>query len=223
MDILLLNLVGDIPVVTKVWMGGVVAMSVLSSTTVIDPTKFIYNYDLVFKKGQFTRVLYSLFDYGEFNLMYFVQLFFLTQELASLEKLIPQRSQFLWMIFMMGALTIIFSKWIQPFEPLAGVLHKNLTYYKLRRDLRLPQGPQRPQRGLAITPLTARVCFDAMLMFERGHALRGVLLRYLAGHLYYFLEQVVSKVYNVDLCKPPNKWFAAHEQRHEEEAEQLQE
>lgn len=195
-------------------------MSVLSSTTIIDPTKFIYNYDLVFKKGQFTRVLYSLFDYGEFSLIYFVQLMFLTQELAALEKSIPQRSQFLWMIFVMGVLTIIFSKWIQPFEPLASVLHKNLTYYKLRKDVQLQQGPQ---RGLAASPLMVRVCFDIVLVCHFGHTIRGILLRYLAGHLYYFLEQIASKVYGINLCKPPHKWFAARERGNEEEAEQLQE
>lgn len=204
MDALLFNIIGETPIVTKVWLCGILAMSVLSTTTMVDSTKTLYNFDLVFKKGQFMRILYSLFDYGEFDWFYFLNVVCLMQQLAALETTIPERSRFLWMVCIMGGFIISASKWIQPVESLARILHKNLAYYKLRREIQDLPGAPNPFLAPA---LVTRVGIDVFMVCKLGQSAGSVLLTYAAGHTFFFLEQLVSKIYNVDLCCPPNKWF----------------
>ncbi|SCU84936.1 LADA_0D04764g1_1 [Lachancea dasiensis] len=227
MDALLFNLAGDVPVVTKTWTAGIVVMSVLTSTTIVDPNKTLYNFDLAFKRGQYLRVLYSFFDYGELNMLFFFGLLLMLSQLAAVEKTVGSRGQFLWMIFVMAVLVIGMSKWIQPYESLAQVIHKNLLYYKIRRDIETIDAAR--GGGNVASPLMFRVFCDVMQL-KNIHSIWGILMTYLPGHLYYFLEQVVSKIYGVDVCQPPNKWFkftlrseANSPESHDADNEHLQE
>ncbi|SCU95026.1 LANO_0E09032g1_1 [Lachancea nothofagi CBS 11611] len=222
MDALLFNLVGDVPAVTKTWVAGIVIMSVLMSTTIVDAGEALYNFDLVFKRGQYMRIVYSFFNYGNLSVMFFVGVAFMIMRLAAVEKAAQTRGHFLWMIFVMSSIVIGVSKWVQPYGSLAHVLHRTLIYYKIRKDIQLDDH----LGGGFASPLMIYMCSD-ILELKNIYSVWGMMLTYLPGQLFYFLEEVVSKVYGVNLCKPPNLWFkkSLHETDVEtdEGVEQLQE
>ncbi|CEP61918.1 derlin LALA0_S04e03620g [Lachancea lanzarotensis] len=209
MDAMLFNIAGDVPVVTKAWTAGIVVMSVLTSTTIVQPSSTLYNYDLAFKKGQYLRVLYSLFDYGELDHWFLFGVIVMLSQLADVEKTVQKRSQYLWMIFVLSGMIIAMSKWIQPYESLAHVIHKNLLYYKMRVDIQSNADDR--FRGL-VSPLMLRLLLDVMAL-SSANSLWSILMTYLPAQLYFFLEQIVSKVYGVDLCQPPNQWMKRFAER----------
>ena len=59
MDAVILNLLGDIPLVTRLWTIGCLVLSGLTSLRIVDPGKVVYSYDLVFKKGQYGKLIQS--------------------------------------------------------------------------------------------------------------------------------------------------------------------
>ncbi|SCU88088.1 LAFA_0E10660g1_1 [Lachancea sp. 'fantastica'] len=215
MDAIIFNIAGDVPVVTKAWTAGIVVMSVLTSTTIVQPSSTLYNFDLAFKKGQYLRVLYSLFDYGELNHWFLFGVMIMLSQLADVEKTVQKRSQYLWMIFVLSGMIIAMSKWIQPHESLAHVVHKNLLYYKMRIDIQ--SGAEDRFRGV-MSPLMVRLLLDVMAL-SSANSLCGIMMTYLPAQLYFFFEQIVSKVYGVELCQPPNQWLQRSVQRSTVEGE----
>ncbi|SCV03128.1 LAME_0H07932g1_1 [Lachancea meyersii CBS 8951] len=219
MDAIIFNLAGDVPAVTKAWAAGIIVLSVLTSTTIVDPSNTLYNFDLAFRRGQYVRVLYSFFDYGKLDYWFVFGVVVMLSQLADVEKAVQTRSQFLWMIFLLGGMVIGMSKWIQPYESLAHVVHKNLLYYKIRMDI---QSVGNGGARVGVSPLMLRLSMD-ILQLATVKSMWGILITYLPGQLYFFVEQIVSKIYGVELCKPPNQWFQKSGPQENEDEQPLEE
>lgn len=201
MDAVLLNIVGEVPMVTKVWAIGCVALSLLASTHTIDPTKTLYNFDLVFKKGQYERIIYSLFDYGEFNWTSVLNIFMSVNQLTVLENSFPQKRRYCWMILMLLAGIIAMSGVEQPISSLGVILHENLVYYQMRKN----EGEMnlRILGGLNISPLLIPLYMNAVLLFVYKGSWLQVAMNVVPAHVMYYLDDVVTKLYGVDLCQTP--------------------
>ncbi|SCU91734.1 LAMI_0E07030g1_1 [Lachancea mirantina] len=202
MENLIINMVGDIPTVTKSWAAGTVLISILTKAKLIDENKKLYNFDLAFKKGQYWRVIYSLFDYGRLNWISTLDIILSVNYLSSLETSIARKTRFLWMISLLSAILIILSKWAQPLSSLGQLLYANLAYYKKRRDMQANL-----HRDWISIPLVLS-CAAKLFAYPMMHfSLIQLTMEFLPGHLLFFLAEVMSRIYDVDLCEPPTRWF----------------
>lgn len=201
MDAVLLNIVGEVPMVTKVWAIGCVGLSLLASTHTIDPTKTIYNFDLVFKKGQYERILYSLFDYGGFNWTSVLNIFMSVNHLTILENSFPHKRRYCWMILLLLMGIIAMSGLEQPISSLGVILHENLVYYQMRKNER--EMNLRILGGLNISPLVIPLYMNAVLLFVYNGSWLQVVMNVIPAHLLYYFDDVMNKIYGVDLCQTP--------------------
>ena len=134
MDAVILNLLGDIPLVTRLWTIGCLVLSGLTSLRIVDPGKVVYSYDLVFKKGQYGRLLYSIFDYGAFNWISMINIFVSANHLSTLENSFNLRRKFCWIIFLLLVILVKMTSIEQPAASLGVLLHENLVYYELKKN-----------------------------------------------------------------------------------------
>lgn len=207
MDAVLLNMVGDIPIVTKVWAVGCVGLSLLATTRTIDPTKMFYNFDLVFKRGQYQRIIYSLFDYGELNWPSVFNIFVSVNDLTVLENSFPQKRRYCWMILLLLTGIIVMSSVEQPITSLGVILHENLVYYQMKKNER-----EMILGGLSISPVIIRLCMNVVVLFVYNGSWLHVAMNVIPAHLLYYCDDVVNKLYGIDLCQTPydyivNRYF----------------
>ncbi|GAV53670.1 hypothetical protein ZYGR_0AK01720 [Zygosaccharomyces rouxii] len=207
MDAVLLNMVGDIPIVTKVWAVGCVGLSLLATTRTIDPTKMFYNFDLVFKRGQYQRIIYSLFDYGELNWPSVFNIFVSVNDLTVLENSFPQKRRYCWMILLLLTGIIVMSSVEQPITSLGVILHENLVYYQMKKNER-----EMILGGLSISPVIIRLCMNVVVLFVYKGSWLHVAMNVIPAHLLYYCDDVVNKLYGIDLCQTPydyivNRYF----------------
>lgn len=205
MDAVLLNMIGDVPMVTKVWAIGCVGLSLLTSTHAIDPTKTLYNFDLVFRKGQYERIIYSLFDYGEFNWASILNIFISVNHLTMLENSFTIKRRYCWMILVVLVAIIMMSGMEQPISSLGIILHENLVYYQVRKN-----GNEMNFRilgGIDVSPLMIPLYMNAVMLFVYKRNWLQVAMNFVPGHTLYYLDEMMNKIYGVDLCKTPYDWW----------------
>jgi len=75
----------NLPVVTKYYFIGAVATTILVSFGVITPFMIYLDFDLIFKKFQFWRLITCFFFFGAFSLPFLFQIFILTRYFQYLE------------------------------------------------------------------------------------------------------------------------------------------
>ncbi|CCF58467.1 hypothetical protein KAFR_0E03150 [Kazachstania africana CBS 2517] len=201
MDVVIFNLIGDIPLVTKTWVLGSFALSVLISTKLIDSTKLLYNYDLVFQRGQYQRIFYSIFNYGELNLVSIVNIFISANHLSLLENSINNKRKFIWMIFLMLNIILVMTAYVQPVSSLGVVLHENLVYFQLKKNSQ--QMNFVLIGGINISPTIIPIYMYSVMYFVYQRSLLEISMNFLAGHTIYYLDDVMSKIYDIDFCKTP--------------------
>lgn len=204
MDAVLMNLVGDIPPITKVWTIGCVGVSVLTSTQIIDATKTLYNFDLVFKKGQYGRLLYSLFDYGDFNWNTMLNLYITTTHLTMLENSFNDKNRYVWYIMVLIGAILSMSTIEQPLSSLGNILQENLVYYNLKKN-----GSQLQFQligGIDISPLLIPIYMNAFMYFVYKRSIFQISMNFAPAHLLFYFDDIIKLIYNIDLCKPPTDW-----------------
>lgn len=205
MDVLILNFLGDIPIVTKFWTVGCIALSILTTTNIIDPTRGIYNYDLVFKKGQYGRIIYSIFDYGNFDIRFLLNLYIKTTNLTMLENSIGNSGRYVWIIVLILTSTILMTCFEQPIYSLGSIMTENLVYYQLRKN---PNGMNfRLLAGFNISPLVAQLYMNVILYFVLEKSLLQVAMTFIPGHIIFYLDDILGNIYNIDVCKSPYDWW----------------
>lgn len=200
MDGLLLNLVGGIPLVTRIWALGTVALSVLTATGIVEKTATLYTYDLVFKKGQYYRLFYALFDYGGFSWASIFYIIISVNHLSSLESSFTRRSRFLWLCLFLFSSIVATSKYVQPLDSLGLILHENLVYYMVRKDL---SANVRNVGGFSFISLLIPLYSNLATYISYQCSLKQVSLNFLPGHIAYFFDKVLGKIYGIDFGKPP--------------------
>ncbi|GCE97518.1 hypothetical protein ZYGM_002922 [Zygosaccharomyces mellis] len=210
MDAVLLNIVGEIPIVTKVWAIGCIGFSLLSTTHTIDPTKMFYNFDLVFRRGQYERLIYSLFNYGELSWTSVLDIFLSVNNLTILENSFPQKRRYCWMILMLLTAIIAMSSVEQPIISLGAILHENLDYYQMKKNER--DMNFRILGGLNISPLIIPLYRNAVLLFVYKSSWLQAAMTIIPAHLLYYCDDIVNKLYDIDLCQTPydyivNRYF----------------
>lgn len=205
MDAILLNIIGSVPLVTKIWAIGCVSLSLLTSTQAIDPTKTIYSFDLAFRKGQYMRILYSLFDYGEFDWYSMLNIFVSINHLTMLENSFTVKRRYCWMVTVVLVCIISMSSIEQPISSLGIILHENLVYYQIRKN-----GDEMNFRllgGFDVSPLMIPLYMNATMLFVFKRSWLQVAMNFIPGHVLYYMDETMNKIYGVDLCKTPYDWW----------------
>ncbi|QLG70615.1 hypothetical protein HG535_0A05560 [Zygotorulaspora mrakii] len=211
MDAALLDIVAGIPPVTKIWAIGCVGLSILTSTNAIDPTKKWYTFELAFKKGQYDRIIYSLFDHGEFNWMSIFNIFVSVNHLASLENSFAIKRRFCWMVTIALGIILLMSSIAQPVSSLGIVLYENLVYYQIRKT-----GNEMNIMlfgGVNVSPLILPLYMNCTMLFVHHKTMLQVAMNFLPGHALYYLDDIFMKLYDVDLCKTPYDFWLDYRRR----------
>lgn len=201
MEAVVFNLFRDIPLVTRCWLIGSVGVSILTSTGAISRTAILYNYDLVFHKKQYLRMVYSLFDNGELNWSTLIELIISVNDFSRLENAINSKRRFIWMGTMVLMLIIIMTSFTQPSTSLGTLLHQNMVYYlyKTRDDALNVPGWGGNQFVFAFLPLNL-----AIISYLSGHkSLLEVSITFVAGHTLYYCDNVLNRLYGIDISKNP--------------------
>ena len=205
MDAVILNLLGDIPLVTRLWTIGCLVLSGLTSLRIVDPGKVVYSYDLVFKKGQYGRLLYSIFDYGAFNWISMINIFVSANHLSTLENSFNLRRKFCWIIFLLLVILVKMTSIEQPAASLGVLLHENLVYYELKKN-----GNQMNVRFFGVidvSPSIFTIYMNAVMYFVYKRSWLEIAMNFMPGHVIYYMDDIIGKIYGIDLCKSPYDWF----------------
>ncbi|EDO15359.1 hypothetical protein Kpol_457p10 [Vanderwaltozyma polyspora DSM 70294] len=205
MDAIVQHIFGDIPLVTKIWTIGCLIESIMIKAGAMDRMKLLYSFDLVFKKGQFERIIFSLFDYGDFAISSLVNLYFSTLQLSDLENSFNNIRRYLWVTFLMTLMIIYMTIFTPPVYSLGTILHDNLTYYQLQKNgnrLNLQL-----LGGINISPMLIPLYTNMIMYFAYDKSLAQVTMMFLPGHIVYYTDCVLSKLYDIDLLKTPYDWW----------------
>lgn len=204
MDNILINLFGEIPLITKIWTCGIVCCMICLSTNIIELSSILYSYDLVFRKHQYIRLVYSFVDFGKINWSTFLSIFVTINHLSNAERAINSNKRFIWIIIFQLLIIIFMSRWIQPLYSLGMVLQENIIYYKVRRDYQMNLNVI---GVFNMSPLILSIYSNLFMYFIYGYSIWQILINFIPGHIYYFIEVVLSKIYQKDLGQPPDEWL----------------
>lgn len=217
MEAIVFNLFRDVPVITRAWIIGCIGVSIMTSTGAISRTDIFYNYELVFRKRQYLRVIYSLFDLGEFSWSTIVDILISANNLGTLENALGSKRRFLWMSTLILAILIIMTSFVQPFASLGSLMHQNLVYYLYKtrvEDINIPfLGGN--QLIFALVPLNTAI----VMYFVAHRSLLEVSLSFIAGHILYYCDDVLLKLYGFDIGKTPYDYWIEWRERNRQPVE----
>lgn len=205
MDAVILNIFQDIPIVTRCWTLSCIALSALTTINLVDSSKTLYNYDLVFHKGQYQRLFYSLIDYGELNLTSVLNIFIGANHMTMLENSFPTKRRFIWMMFLILNIILAMTSYEQPLSTLGSILHENLVYYQIKK-----YGVQAEiifLGGIDITPTILQIYKYALMYFIYRRSWLEISMHILPAHIMFYLDDIINKLYEVDLCKTPYDYW----------------
>ncbi|KAI8843065.1 Der1-like family-domain-containing protein [Chytridium lagenaria] len=206
----------EIPVITRVFLDGRVCGFIRCQLDLVHPLQLHFSFDLVFRSGQYWRLITSFLYFGDFSLDFLFHMFFLQRYARMLEEgsFRGRTADFFW-LFVLGGTSIIAitplvtSRWTtMPF--LSSPLTFMLVYIWARRN------PYVRMSFLGIFTFTAPYLPWVLLTFTmllNGVWPTGDLLGMGVGHVYYFLDDVWPRTGNGDrprLLRAPGfvkRWF----------------
>lgn len=182
----------DVPIVTRTYMVAALVTTAACALDLISPFALYLNIRMIFKKLQFWRVVTNFLFFGsKFNIEFLFHMFFLVRYSRLLEEGSFQRrsSDYFYMIFL-GA---VFLLMIGPFFSLP-FLGSSLTFMIVYVWARRNPFAQMNFFGVLnfTAPYMPWVLLGFSLLFH-GDALVDI-LGIVAGHLYYFLEDIYPRM-----------------------------
>lgn len=201
----------QLPVITRTY----VTLSFLTTAgcalEVITPFNVYFNAKLIFKNGEVWRLFTNFFYFGSLGIDFVFHMFFLYRYCRSLEEgsFRGRSADFLWMLLIGGGLLTCIAPFVN-IQFLGASLTFMMVYVWGRRH------PHDHLSFLGIFTFTAPylpwvlLAFSFMLGSNPTHDLLGMV----AGHMYYFLEDVYPRMSGRRPLKTPrvlSALFAADE------------
>ncbi|KXN70502.1 Der1-like protein [Conidiobolus coronatus NRRL 28638] len=178
----------DIPLVTRFYLTGAMALTFLVQIGWINYFDIYLNYDAIFKKHQYWKFIASFFYFGTFSFDWIWNMYFITKYSRMLEEesFSGRVGDFAWFM-VLSAISIMISAPILELEVLAPAFTHTMTYIWSRRN------PHLRILFLGAIPLTAPYLPYIFLLlnwlisaeFPKSHFIAIVI-----GHIYYFFEDV---------------------------------
>ncbi|GBF90363.1 der1-like family protein [Raphidocelis subcapitata] len=183
----------SLPIITRYY----VTLSFLTTAgcalEIITPFNVYYNTSLIFRKGEVWRLLTNFFFFGSLGLDFVFHMFFLVKYCKSLEEgsFRGRTADFLWMLLFGGSLLTMLAPFVN-IEFLGSSLTFMMVYVWGRRHQYVNLS------FLGIFNFTAPYLPWVLLAFSvmLGSSPKVDLLGMVAGHAYYFLEDVYPRMTN---------------------------
>ncbi|KAH3902191.1 related to Degradation in the endoplasmic reticulum protein 1 [Saccharomycodes ludwigii] len=223
MDRVLIDMVFDIPPITRLWAIGTIILSILRKTNIIDYHKTIkYSYELCFGKKQYYRLFFSLFDYGTFDYLSILSITFSIIHLRSLERdVFATTSRYISTIFLLLLFVVPMTKYYEPLSSVGLIIQENLIYYRSK----CVNEEMLQFQNVAFINMFFSI-FNKLMIYRKGFKFGTIVMDFLPGHLIFFFDKAIKKLYNVDIFEPPNerlsKYIQKKKEREKEEQDRLQ-
>jgi Derlin-2/3 len=182
----------SLPVITRWYATLVVGTSILCALDVVSPFYLYFNSRLIWYKHEWWRLITNFLYMGEIGIDFVFHLFFLVRYCRSLEEqgFRNRSADFLWLlVFGMIVLTLLATVFPVKVQFLGISLNFMLTYIWSRRN------PHVPMSFFGVFTFGAAYLPFVLMAFSiliGGSPMMDV-LGLVAGHLYYYLEDVYPR------------------------------
>lgn len=193
----------NLPILTRIGLTTFFITTVLVQLEILNPQLIALNWQLVINKLQIWRLLTSVCFFGKFSFGFMFQLYFFSSYGSKLEsnEIFAQPGDYLFflitVIIFLDAISLILA-WPTGMPTLGPSLVFAIIYYWSRRE---------PYAQLSFFSFGIKgYQFPFALMFFQmlmGGSIWGDLMGLAAGHLYYFLRDVVPQEYGRTLIRTP--------------------
>ncbi|ORX52598.1 DER1-domain-containing protein [Piromyces finnis] len=191
----------EIPIVTRVYLTLVALTSFACTLDIIKPIQLYFNWNLILQNHEYWRLITSFLYFGNFSIDFIFHMFFISRYSRMLEEgsFRGRTADYFWLLFM-GVIAFIIVIPIftarSQFLFLSTPLTFMLVYIWSRRN------PQVRMSFLGILNFNAPYLPWVLLGFTilLNHIWpSGDILGLIIGHIYYFLEDVYPKLFNLPL------------------------
>ncbi|KAI3433463.1 hypothetical protein D9Q98_003276 [Chlorella vulgaris] len=190
----------SLPVITRGYVSLCVVTTAACALEIITPFNIYFNSKLIWQKHEFWRLLTNFFFFGNLGLDFFFHMFFLVKYSKSLEEgsFRNRSADFLWMLLFGAAILDVAGPWVN-IQFLGSSLTFMMVYVWGRRHQYVNLS------FLGIFTFTAPYLPWVLLAFSfmLGSSPVVDLLGMVAGHAYYFLEDVYPRMTGRRLLKTP--------------------
>eukprot|EP00882_Tetradesmus_deserticola_P003688 GHRQ01003902.1.p1 GENE.GHRQ01003902.1~~GHRQ01003902.1.p1 ORF type:complete len:263 (+),score=114.90 GHRQ01003902.1:284-1072(+) len=181
----------SLPIITRYYVTLSFLTTAACALEIITPFNVYYNSHLIFKKGEVWRLMTNFFFFGNLGLDFVFHMFFLVKYCKSLEEgsFRGRSADFLWMLLFGGALLTVLAPFVA-IEFLGSSLTFMMVYVWGRRHQYVNLS------FLGIFNFTAPYLPWVLLAFSvmLGSSPKVDLMGMVAGHAYYFLEDVYPRM-----------------------------
>jgi Derlin-2/3 len=193
----------NLPILTRIGLTTFFCITVLVQLEILDPKLLFLDWPLVINKLQVWRLLTSVMFFGTFSFQFLFQLYFFCSFSSKLEKneIFAQPGDYLFFLLVQILLLDVISlvlAWPSGFPALGPSLVFAILYYWSRRE---------PYAVLNFFSFNIKgYQFPFALVFFQlliGGNIWVDLLGLAAGHIYYFIKEVVPQEYGKTLIKTP--------------------
>lgn len=193
----------NLPTLTRVGLTVIFGVTVLVQLEILNPMLLYLNWPLILSKLQVWRLFTSCVFFGGFSFQFIFQLYFFTSFSSKLERneIFDQPGDYLWFliceILLLDALSALL-QWPTGLPALGPALVFAILYYWSRRE---------PYANLSFFSFTIKgYQFPFALIFFQllmGGNIWMDLVGLAAGHIYYFLKELVPSEYGYTIIKTP--------------------
>jgi len=194
----------SLPILTRIGLTLFFCVTVLVQLEILDPMLLFLNWPLVINKLQVWRLFTSVTFFGTFSFQFIFQLYFFSSFSSKLEnnEIFQQPGDYLFFLMVIILLLDVVSlvlAWPAGFPTLGPSLVFAILYYWSRRE---------PYAELNFFSFAIKgYQFPFCLVFFQlliGGNIWADLLGLAAGHIYYFIKEVVPQTYGYTLIKTPS-------------------
>mmetsp|Transcript_27878 Transcript_27878/g.42241 ORF Transcript_27878/g.42241 Transcript_27878/m.42241 type:complete len:258 (-) Transcript_27878:133-906(-) len=194
----------SLPLLTRIGLTAIFITTVIAQVGILDPSLFFLHWPTVLNKLQVWRLLTSVIFFGQFSFQFLFQMYFFTSFSSKLEQneIFNQPGDYLFffivIILLLDVVSLVLS-WPGGLPMLGPSFVFAILYYWSRRE---------PYANLSFFSFTIKgYQFPFALIFFQlliGGNIWMDLLGLAAGHIFYFLKEVVPATYGYTLVKTPS-------------------
>ncbi|KAI9019858.1 Der1-like family-domain-containing protein [Hyaloraphidium curvatum] len=186
----------ETPVGTRVYLTAVFLTTLACQLDLVSPFHLYFNWDLIWKGGQYWRLVTSFLYFGNFSVDFLFHMFFLVRYSRALEEgsFRGRTADFVWMLLLAASAIIIITPFLPASAPLpflSSPLTFHLVYLWSRRN------PHVRMNFLGLftfsAPYLPYVLVGFSLLLNNVWP-TGDLMGIAVGHVYYYLEDVWPRV-----------------------------
>ena len=190
----------SIPVVSRVYLTAALAVTSACFMDWVSPLTLYFNYDLVFRKGQYWRLLSSFLFFGNFSLDFLFHMYFVTRYCRMLEegRFRGKTADFIFMI-LFGIVAMIFTAIVcENFSKIKFLGH-SLSFMMVYVWGRGRENANVRLSLLGLYTFNAPYLPWVLLMFSLflGNPIETDFLGIIIGHIYYFFDYIYPQVAEV--------------------------